>query len=123
MSIHPPESRVWWNEPIARGELVWIALAFIWGLIMFFMMILWHSIGDQNLSNEAYRTTPGKGFLATKASLEIAGQKAESKITDPQAIGVSFELDLPSGVTTLSGTFTAADGTQLGAYYAVVKRL
>lgn len=72
---------------------------------------------------KAYRTTPGKGFPATMASLEIAGQKAESKITDPQATSVAFELDLPAGVTKLSGTFTAADGRQLGAYYAVVKRL
>lgn len=72
---------------------------------------------------KAYRTTPGKGFPATKASLEVAGQKAESKIADPQATGVTFELDLPAGVTKLSGTFTAADGKQLGAYYAVVQRL
>ena len=58
MSIHPPESRVWWNEPIARGELVWIALAFICGLIMFFMMIYWHLEGKQNLSPEVYRIDP-----------------------------------------------------------------
>jgi cytochrome c oxidase subunit II len=50
MAINPPETRVWWNEPIARGELVWIAIAFVWGLIMFFMMIYWHAYGAQNLS-------------------------------------------------------------------------
>jgi cytochrome c oxidase subunit 2 len=58
MAISPPESRVWWNEPIAKGELVWIALAFIWGLIMFFMMIYWHIYGNQNLSPEVYRIDP-----------------------------------------------------------------
>jgi cytochrome c oxidase subunit 2 len=58
MAIRPPEQRVWWNEPVERGELVWIGLAFLWGLIMFFMMIWWHFTGEQNLSNEAYRIHP-----------------------------------------------------------------
>lgn len=58
MAIHPPESRIWWNERIERGELIWIAIAFLWGLIMFFMMIYWHVEGRQNLSNEAYRIDP-----------------------------------------------------------------
>ena len=49
MAISPPESRVWWNEPVAKGELVWVAVAFVWGLIMFFMMISWHIYGQQNL--------------------------------------------------------------------------
>ena len=58
MAISPPKERIWWKEPIARVELIWIIIAFIWGLIMFFMMIYWHGAGEQNLSNEAYRTTP-----------------------------------------------------------------
>lgn len=55
MSIHPPEQRIWWNEPIVRTEIVWIVVAFLWGLVMFSMMIYWHGVGEQNLSNEAYR--------------------------------------------------------------------
>jgi cytochrome c oxidase subunit II len=39
MAINPPQERVWWNEPVARGELVWISIAFVWGIIMFFMMM------------------------------------------------------------------------------------
>ncbi|NIR29889.1 MAG: cytochrome C oxidase subunit II [Gammaproteobacteria bacterium] len=58
MAITPPTERIWWREPVARVELVWIAIAFLWGLVMFFMMIYWHGAGEQNLSNEAYRTTP-----------------------------------------------------------------
>lgn len=58
MAITPPEQRIWWNEPIAKGELVWIAVAFIWGIIMFFMMIYWHLEGQQNLSPEVYRIDP-----------------------------------------------------------------
>jgi cytochrome c oxidase subunit 2 len=37
---------------------VWIGIAFVWCLIMFFMMPYWHIYGKQNLSNEAYQTTP-----------------------------------------------------------------
>lgn len=58
MSITPPEQRIWWNEPIAKVELIWIIIGFLWGLFMFFMMIYWHGAGEQNLSNEAYRITP-----------------------------------------------------------------
>ncbi len=58
MAIHSPENRIWWKEPIHGIELAWIVIAFVWGLFMFFMMIWWHGAGQQNVSNEAYRTTP-----------------------------------------------------------------
>ena len=44
-------------------------IAFLWGLTMFFMMIYWHGAGEQNLSNEAYKTTPVK--FAAKAQAMI----------------------------------------------------
>jgi len=58
MAIHPPEQRLWWKEPVATSELIWITIAFLWGLVMFFTMIYWHFGGEQNLSNEAYRISP-----------------------------------------------------------------
>ena len=58
MAVTPPEQRIWWNEPIERVELVWIVIAFLWGLFMFGFMIAWHFIGQQNLSKEAYRIAP-----------------------------------------------------------------
>ncbi len=58
MAISPPSNRLWWKEPIAKVELIWILIAFVWGLVMFFMMIYWHGAGNQNLSNEAYKITP-----------------------------------------------------------------
>jgi cytochrome c oxidase subunit 2 len=58
MAITPPEKRIWWNEPIHGLELGWIVIAFLWGLFMFFFMIAWHFIGQQNLSNETYRVQP-----------------------------------------------------------------
>jgi cytochrome c oxidase subunit 2 len=58
MAITPPAERVWWNLPVARSEIIWVIVAFIWGLVMFSAMVYWHLEGEQNLSNEAYRTTP-----------------------------------------------------------------
>jgi cytochrome c oxidase subunit II len=58
MALTPPKDRLWWNEPIARVEVVWIVVAFLWGVVMFGTMVVWHFIGGQNLSNEAYRIKP-----------------------------------------------------------------
>ncbi len=67
MAIHPPKQLIWWNEPVERTELVWIAIAFLWGLVMFGTMIAWHFYGKQNLSNEAYRITPEMFLERTEA--------------------------------------------------------
>jgi cytochrome c oxidase subunit 2 len=70
MAIHPPEQRLWWNEPVERGEIVWIAIAFLWGVFMFLFMIWWHFTGQQNLSNEAYRIDPAVFAERTEAFAE-----------------------------------------------------
>ena len=57
-SIQPPSEILWWKQPLDRVEGTWIAIALVWSLIMFIMMPLWHVYCKQNLSNEAYRTTP-----------------------------------------------------------------
>ncbi len=58
MAIIPPKSRLWWKEPLDRAEIIWITIAFLWGVFMFCVMIYWHITGEQNLSNEAYRIDP-----------------------------------------------------------------
>ncbi len=58
MAITPPAERVWWKVPMGRPEMIWITIAFVWGLVMFSAMIYWHVVGEQNLSNEAYRIDP-----------------------------------------------------------------
>ena len=60
MALSPPENRLWWNEPVERVEIGWIVIAFLWGLFMFFFMIAWHFIGEQNLSTETYRIQPDR---------------------------------------------------------------
>jgi cytochrome c oxidase subunit II len=66
-AILPPSERVWWKQPLDRVELIWIVIALVWCLIMFFMMPYWHVYGKQNLANEAYRTTPAAFMAKTEA--------------------------------------------------------
>jgi cytochrome c oxidase subunit 2 len=70
MALTPPSERIWWKEPIAKIELIWIVVAFLWGLTMFFMMIYWHGAGEQNLSSEAYRITPERFAERTQAMID-----------------------------------------------------
>ncbi len=58
MAIFPPAERIWWKQKVERVELLWIVIAFTWGIFMFLMMPYWHIYGRQNLSNEAYRIDP-----------------------------------------------------------------
>ena len=59
-SFLPPAERNWWSTPVGKQEIIWIGIALIWCLIMFLMMPYWHVYGKQNLSSEAYQTTPAK---------------------------------------------------------------
>ena len=70
MAVVPPTERIWWKERIAKVEIMWVAIAFLWGLVMFFMMIFWHGAGKQNLSNEAYRTDPAVFAQKSQAMAE-----------------------------------------------------
>jgi len=72
-AILPPSERVWWKQPLDRVELIWIVVALVWCLIMFFMMPYWHIYGQQNLANEAYREKPEN--YAKKVEDEIAKYK------------------------------------------------
>ena len=41
-ALSPPTDRAWWKQPLDRVEGTWIAIAFVWCMVMFFMMgILW----------------------------------------------------------------------------------
>ena len=72
-AILPPSERVWWKQPLDRVELLWIVIALVWCLVMFFMMPYWHIYGQQNLANEAYREKPEN--YAKKAEEMIAKYK------------------------------------------------
>ncbi|MDH5650129.1 MAG: cytochrome C oxidase subunit II [Gammaproteobacteria bacterium] len=82
-SLSPPSKRIWWNEPVESVELFWIALCVIWGLIMTFMMPYWHVTGKQNMSNEAYRTTPQMFQEKTQAMVDKYTIRTETERNFP----------------------------------------
>ena len=82
-AISPPPSRVWWKQPLDRVEGTWIVIAFAWCLVLFFMMPYWHIYGKQNLSNEAYRTTP-----------EAFGKKTQD-VVDKYTVRTETDLKVP----------------------------
>lgn len=79
MALTPPENRLWWNEPLHKIEIVWITVAFLWGVVMFATMVYWHTAGEQNLSNEAYRTTPDAFAAKTEAFVAKYKVREEGK--------------------------------------------
>lgn len=60
-ALVPPQG-IWWL-PAARQEKRWVTIAFIWCMILFAMMPLWHWKGGQNPSGIRAKTTP-KEFQA-----------------------------------------------------------
>ena len=69
-TLNPPAKRLWWKQRLDRVEAMWIAIALVWSIIMFVMMPLWHVYGKQNLSSEAYRTTPAAFMEKTQAMVD-----------------------------------------------------
>ena len=90
-AILPPSERLWWKASIDKTEWAWIGIAFVWGMIMFVMMIYWHIYGKQNLSNEAYRTTP-----------EMFAAKAEKFVAE-NTIRTETEGNIPVAKATANG--------------------
>lgn len=83
MSISPPHEKIWWNEPIEKAEVLWIAIALLWALIMFVMMPVWHIKGNQNMSNEAYRISPELFQQRTEAMVQKYTVGKEGKSDTP----------------------------------------
>jgi cytochrome c oxidase subunit II len=48
---------VWW-KPAHRSEKIWFTLAFVWCMVLFAMMPLWHLKGGQNPSGIRSRVDP-----------------------------------------------------------------
>ncbi len=91
MAISPPEQRIWWNEPIHKVELGWIVIAFLWGLFMFFFMIAWHFIGNQNLSTETYRILPSayeEKVEAFAAKYQVGEEEGVPVVRPPAGVDV-----------------------------------
>jgi cytochrome c oxidase subunit 2 len=48
---------IWW-KPAGRQEKMWVTIAFVWCLVLFAMMPLWHLRGGQNPTGIRSRVTP-----------------------------------------------------------------
>ena len=86
-SFLPPSERNWWSTPVGKQEIVWIGIALIWCLIMFLMMPYWHIYGKQNLSSEAYQTTPQRFQMRVDEMVEKykVGEEAGFPVVAPPA--------------------------------------
>ena len=82
-AIQPPPDRIWWKQPLDRVEGTWIVIAFVWCMVLFFTMPYWHIYGKQNLSNEAYRTTP-----------EMFSKKTQ-EVVDKYTVRTETDLKIP----------------------------
>jgi cytochrome c oxidase subunit 2 len=60
----------WW-KPAHKAEKVWVGIAFVWCMVLFAMMPLWHWKGGQNPSGIRSRVTPD-AFMTRVA--EFIGQ-------------------------------------------------
>ncbi|MGB7328241.1 MAG: arylsulfatase, partial [Rubripirellula sp.] len=71
--------------------------------------------------DKAYRARPGKAFQPVRATVEIAGQKAETPVHQGNE-EVIFNLNLKGGRTRLTALFETKTGEVYGAYYAYVRK-
>jgi len=83
MAILSTGKRIWWNEPLHGKEIAWIAISILWGLVMFGAMVVWHFIGEQNLSNEAYRIEPDRFAERTQKMVDKFKVREEGKTGIP----------------------------------------
>ena len=100
-AILPPAERLWWKHPLDRVEGTWIAIAFVWCMVMFFMMVGWHIWGKQNLSTETYRTKPEMFAAKAQAMVDKYQVRTETAqnipVVAPPAGSDVFLIDAPSG--------------------------
>lgn len=82
-SLSPPAKKIWWREPIEKSELIWIGVVVVWGIILTLMMPFWHVWGDQNLSSEAYRTTPANYQAKAQAVVDQWTVRTEGQFNKP----------------------------------------
>lgn len=59
-----PPTGIWW-KPAGRQEKIWVTVAFVWCLVLFAMMPLWHLRGGQNPSGIRTRVEPMDFFKRT----------------------------------------------------------
>jgi len=59
-----PVPGIWWR-PAHKAEKVWVGIAFVWCMILFAMMPLWHYRGGQNPAGVRSRVDPDAFYART----------------------------------------------------------
>jgi len=66
MALLPPREG-WFYQKVAKDEKIWMGMAFVVSIFLFFWMIIWHVYAKQNPSFTTYRTTPEEFYQLTEA--------------------------------------------------------
>src|SRR5690606_23735952 len=59
-----PVPGVWW-KPAHKSEKVWVSIAFVWCMVLFAMMQLWHFKGGQNTAGIRSKVDPQAFYART----------------------------------------------------------
>jgi cytochrome c oxidase subunit 2 len=77
---------VWWQD-VPKQEKLWITVAFIWCMILFAMMPLWHIRGGQNPSGVRTRVEPADYMARTERFVNEykVGEESNIPVVEPPA--------------------------------------
>ena len=104
---------IWW-KPAHPSEKLWVAIAFVWCLVLFAMMPLWHFKGGQNTSGVRRKVEPTAFFRRTQEFI------AQYRIGEDQGIPI---VAPPPGsdiyLTAMSFQWTPILQLQEGAEYTL----
>ena len=81
---------VWW-KPAHKAEKVWVAIAFVWCMVLFAMMPLWHLKGGQNPSGIRRKVDPEAFFQRTQefiAQYQIGDDRGMPIVAPPAGADV-----------------------------------
>ena len=78
---------IWW-KPAHKQEKRWIIIAFVWCLVLFAMMPLWHLRGGQNPSGIRHRVEPAAFSARTLEFIreyQVGTDRGMPVVAPPQA--------------------------------------
>jgi cytochrome c oxidase subunit 2 len=75
---------VWW-KPAHRAERLWVIIAFVWCMVLFAMMPLWHLRGAQNPSGIRAKVDPQAYMARTQEFIEAyqVGEENGFPVVEP----------------------------------------
>ena len=59
-----PVPGIWW-KPAHKSEKLWVSIAFVWCIVLFAMMPIWHFRGGQNPAGTRTKVNPQEYYMRT----------------------------------------------------------